>query len=131
MLLDARCLFDVCRMQRTYASAADRLSATGRLGVAEMATTKQLFAGTSKASVRLPGYAGHIPASENNVYGLNGIQPDTKNNLQEIYRHDMPGYTGHHPESVVNDRGPRTPRGKRRMNEGLVAGLILESMKVN
>jgi hypothetical protein len=68
----------------------------------------------------------------NNQLSLTGNQPtpNTKDHILQTFKHDMPGYTGHKPRSVVNVRGPRTPRGKTRMNEGLVASLILESMKI-
>jgi hypothetical protein len=101
--------------------------------ICDIATTRELFAGSTKANViRIPGYAGFIPASENNQLSLTGIQPqpNTKDNILQTYKHDLPGYTAHQPQCVVNVRGPRTPRGKKRLNEGLVASLILDSMKI-
>jgi hypothetical protein len=99
----------------------------------EVATTKELFAGSTKANViRIPGYAGHIPMSENNQLALTGLQasPTNQSHLLATFTHDLPAYTGHQPRCVVNVRGPRTPRGKKRMNESLVASLVLDSMKI-
>jgi len=108
------------------------------LSVSDMATTKELFAGSTKASgqaLRIPGYAGFIPASSANALSLqggppHGTGPSAKDHILTTYSHDMPGYSGHQPRCVVNVRGPRTPRGKKRLNEGLVASLILDSMKI-
>lgn len=99
----------------------------------EIATTRELFAGSTKANViRVPGYAGFVPMSENNQLALTGLQPtpNTKSNILATFKHDLPAYTGHQPQCVVNVRGPRTPRGKKRLNEGLVASLVLDSMKI-
>lgn len=98
--------------------------------ITAMSTTKDLFEGTAKDSIRVSGYSGYVPASINNRHTIQGDQSGHKDNLLQIYRHDMCSYGGHQPRCVINDRGPRTPRGKRRMNEGLVASLILDSMKV-
>lgn len=115
-------------------SSPSTLAATATAStISQMATTKELFAGSTKAEpIRIPGYAGFIPASENNKGNLTGVMPfpHPKENILDTYRHDIPHYTGHQPRAVVNDHGPRTPRGKKRMNEGLVASLILDSMKI-
>jgi len=104
------------------------------LGVSAMGTTRELYAGSSKASrdIRIPGYAGFVPASLPNQLALTGAphSPAAKDHILQTYKHDKPGYTGHRPQCVVNERGPRTPRGKKRLNEGLVASLILDSMKI-
>jgi len=98
--------------------------------VTAMSTTKDLFEGTAKDSIRVSGYSGYVPGSINNRHTIQGDNSNHKDNLLQIYRHDMCSYGGHQPRCVINDRGPRSPRGKRRMNEGLVASLILDSMKV-
>jgi hypothetical protein len=104
--------------------------------VSDMGTTKELFAGSTKASgVRIPGYQGFIPASAANALAIqggppHGTGPSAKDHILTTFSHDMPGYSGHQPRCVVNVRGPRTPRGKKRLNEGLVASLILDSMKI-
>lgn len=101
----------------------------------EQGTTKELFAGSTKLSrdLRIPGYAGFVPASAHNQLALTGNPPlmnQDHHALLHTFQFDMPGYTGHNPRCVVNLRGPRSPRGKKRMNEGLVASLILDSMKI-
>ena len=102
--------------------------------ISETATTRELFAGSTKRSrdIRVPGAGGFVPASDTNQLQLTGAQPvpSTKDNILAVFNHNMPGYTGHAPMASTNIRGPRTPRGKKRLNEGLVASLILDSMKV-
>jgi len=67
----------------------------GKAVFSRRATTNDLFAGSNKGSVRIPGYAGYVPDSRNNINIIrNNMPPDLKNNLLEIYRHQMPGYTG-------------------------------------
>ncbi len=114
------------------------------VGVSQMGTTRELFAGSSKhGQIRIPGYQGYIPHSAANHSSLRGgppgnrsgpggqLQPAAKDPiLLSTFSHDMPGYAGHQPQCVVNVRGPRSPRGKKRLNEGLVASLILDSMKI-
>lgn len=102
--------------------------------ISEMATTRELFAGSTKRSrdIRIPGYSGYVPTAAHNQLALTGLQPipSAKDNILAVFNHNAhPAYTGHMPSSVVNVRGPRTPRGKKRLNEGLVASLILDSMK--
>jgi len=104
----------------------------------EMGSTLELFAGSHKGPSskgwRIPGYTGHCPQSLPNQSALRGDlalkSPVRKDILLENYLHDMSGYTGSRPRDVVNLHGPRTPRGKKRMEESLVASLILDSMKV-
>jgi len=99
--------------------------------LSKTATTRELFAGTNKSSQRIVGYEGFVPAAERNRSSIVGDASNpNKDNILAVYRHDMPGYTGHKPSCVLNERGPRTPRGKRRLHEGLHASLVLDSMRI-
>jgi len=103
--------------------------------VSALGTSRELFAGTSKAvskhgAGRLPGYSGHIPKARANHGHLKLDEfPTLKDNLREVYRHDMPGYTGHASKSVINDSGPRNPHSLKDAQGGrLQVSLVLESM---
>lgn len=94
------------------------------------ATTRDLFVGTNKNSVRIPSYAGYVPNSENNRGTIrDNVAYNTKDNLIQTYDHNVPGYTGHKPEAVKNDKGPRDPSGKCKMAAGLHTGMMFGSMK--
>lgn len=100
------------------------------ISVTKMGTTGDLFRGTNKATsaVRVPGYAGYVPVSKSNTHSLSEDVTFTKNNILEVYRHDMPGYTGHKPDSVLNDRGPRIPTTKALPKLPFKAGLMVDSL---
>lgn len=67
----------------------------GKAVFSRRSTTNDLFAGTNKGSVRIPSYAGYVPASRNNINTIrNNIRRENKANLIDTYRHAMPGYTG-------------------------------------
>ncbi|CAM9331673.1 unnamed protein product, partial [Phaeothamnion confervicola] len=68
----------------------------------------------------LPGYSGFVPASETNIRTAMGEAsaaaaaagggarvPPRAAASSLVYRHNVPGYTGHEPRAVSNDRGPR------------------------
>lgn len=104
-----------------------------KINVCDIATTRELFAGSTKGSsqLRIPKYSGFIPAAHTNQASLTGtVVPSASKDILHTFKHDMPGYTGHQPSSVHNLRGPRSPRGKKRLPDGLIASLILDSMKI-
>lgn len=104
--------------------------ADGTSGFSRRATTNDLFHGTTKASSRLPNYAGFVPASVNNINTVrNNVHYEIKDNLIQNYAHNIPNYTGHRPMAVVNDHGPRNPEGKCPLPVGRYTGMQLESMK--
>jgi hypothetical protein len=93
------------------------------------ATTADLFSGTNKGSKRIPNYAGFVPGSDNNLMCIrDNIPHNVKDNLIQTYNHNLPGYTGHYPESVKNDHGPRNPLGKVPLPTGLHTGMVIGSM---
>mmetsp|Transcript_23331 Transcript_23331/g.32978 ORF Transcript_23331/g.32978 Transcript_23331/m.32978 type:complete len:286 (-) Transcript_23331:292-1149(-) len=103
----------------------------GKRVFSRRATDRDLFFGTSKNTVRIPGYGGFVPESKNNIDTIRQNVPyDTKDNMLMVYRHNMPGYTGHNPTAVINDRGPRNPISKKPPPEGLQGSLTLETMKL-
>lgn len=70
--------------------------------------SKDLFAGTSKASSHLPGYSGHIAESTFGRSGAAALQSTTltqkdsfltHTNLDLTTNHRVPGYTGHIPKA--------------------------------
>lgn len=108
------------------------VAADGVAAFSRRATTNDMFAGTTKGSdgTRLPNYAGHIPASTNNVNLIrNNVKPDKKDGLVQYYSHNLPKYTGHRPFAVTNDKGPRNPESKCPLPVGMDGGLMLASMK--
>ncbi len=123
----------------------DRLQtgSDGKIAYTASASTADLFAGTVKGSLgrHIPGYTGHVPGSRVNTRLLGGgagLPPKgvhateshkTKNNLAENYRHNMPGYSGYHPTTLSNDRGPRNPTSRVPPPTGCNTGLMLASMK--
>lgn len=123
----------------------DRLQTTsdGKVAYTASASSADLFAGTVKGSLGLhvPGYTGHVPGSRVNHKLLNGGSGNaptgvhathshkSKDNLTENYRHNLPGYSGYQPTNLVNDRGPRNPKGRQPPPTGSNTGLILASMK--
>ncbi len=135
------CMRVVCRVSCLIISSSrsDRYPAasTQAADLSRTGTTNELFLGSAKGSIRIPNYSGHVPASHVNMQQLRGtanVNGDAI--ILTSYRHDMPGYGGHaigttHGiQNVSNDRGPRTPRGKRQVDQGLQASVILESMKI-
>ena len=61
---------------------------------------------------------------------MTGILPHEarKDNILQNFKHNVPGYTGHQPKTVMNDLGPRTPQSKCDMPIGLRGTLMLNSM---
>jgi len=111
----------------------DRFAANdGKRAFSRRATTAELFGGTNKGSIRVPGHTGWVPESKNNDYNLAGteiISNTTKDNFLITYRHNVPGYTGHYPAAVVNDHGPRNPGSKATTASHVNAGLVLDSQR--
>lgn len=71
--------------------------------------------GTTKTTSHIPGYNGYLPKTDLNptaiLQGL-GEQPRMtiiKQNIVENYQVRIPGYQGHKPMSVINDRGSLRP----------------------
>ena len=70
-----------------------------------------LTVGTSKVTSHIPGYNGFIPTidiNENAVSqskGQDARNTIVKQNIVENYNVRVPGYSGHKPMSVINDRG--------------------------
>lgn len=71
--------------------------------------------GTTKTTSHIPGYNGYIPKTDLNPTAVaHGAGVDTrttiiKNNIVENFSVKVPGYQGHKPMSVVNDRGTLRP----------------------
>lgn len=108
------------------------VAADGVCSFSRRASTNDMFAGTAKGSdgLRLPNYSGHVPASSNNVNLIrNNIKYNVKDGLIQTYSHNLPKYTGHRPQAVTNDRGPRNPESKCELPVGMDGGLMLASMK--
>lgn len=102
----------------------------GKQVFSRRATTRDLFMGTNKGSARIPGYAGYVPGSINNMRTIRQNVPyDTKAHIIQTYDHNVPGYTGHHPSSVTNDKGPRIPESKCQPAVGLHTGMMTGSMR--
>jgi hypothetical protein len=67
-------------------------------------TTHDLADGTSKRTMQLPGYSGHIPATDHNPHALGQALGDTqhdsfqtKTNIRQTFNTRTPGYTGFKP----------------------------------
>lgn len=116
---------------RNGSNPLDRhIPSDGKTSISKNATTRDLFLGSTKATSRLPGYSGHVPAEPRNLSQLAGdAVPNVKDHLVFNYRENVPGYTGHRPRAAVNDRLIRShrPSGARPVLQG---SLILDSMKV-
>lgn len=78
--------------------------------------THELSMGTTKITNHIPGYNGFIPKTDLNAEALEqGKCSRTratiiKQNIVENYSVKMPGYCGHKPMSVANDRGTIRPQ---------------------
>jgi len=122
--------------QRSYGKFGDNpkkhyVESDGKRVFSRRATDADLFLGTAKNTVRIPGYGGFVPHSKNNINTIRQNVPyDTKDNMLLIYSHNLPKYTGHQPSAVINDRGPRNPQSKRPPPVGLHGSLVLETMKM-
>lgn len=75
----------------------------------------ELTMGTTKTTNHIPGYNGYLPKTDLNptaiLQGL-GQEPRAtfiKQNIVENYQVRIPGYSGHKPMSVINDRGALRP----------------------
>ena len=64
----------------------------------------------------IPGYNGFIPCTDTNVLANNQAlgestrQTIIKQNIVENQNVRVPGYAGHKPMSVINDRGALRPK---------------------
>lgn len=88
----------------------------GARTVVEQATAKDLFSGTAKdGTTAAPGYSGFMPSADSNQQARNGevIPLDAKNNLVNIYRHHMPGFTGYQPQNHQSALGVLKAREAR------------------
>jgi len=107
-------------------------SATTIAEFSQTSTTVDLSAGSTKGSVRIPGYSGHVPAHERNRDQLSGdARRSLKDNLVETYRDIKPGFTGYQPKSVFNSPPVRRERAKTHtgVKHVFAASLIVDGMK--
>lgn len=71
--------------------------------------------GTTKTTNHIPGYNGYLPKTDLNPtavsHGVGEMARNTivKQNIVENYSVKIPGYSGHTPMSVLNDRGSIRP----------------------
>jgi hypothetical protein len=71
--------------------------------------------GTTKITSHIPGYNGFIPSTDINklakeqAVGKEVRRTIIKQNIVENQSVKIPGYLGHKPMSVVNDRGSIRP----------------------
>ena len=76
----------------------------------------ELAMGTTKITNHVPGYNGFIPKTDLNANALeqgrcnNARGTIIKQNIVENYSVKIPGYKGHKPMSVANDRGVIRPQ---------------------
>ena len=66
-----------------------------------VSSTTDLNKGTSKLSVHIPGYCGHVPCSKKNqnMYEtFRGQQRPEKSDIRGTSHVNMPNYTGHQPQ---------------------------------
>lgn len=76
---------------------------------------KELTVGSTQVTSHIPGYNGFIPATEHNLKANDqAVGQDVRNTIikQNIVENQcvrIPGYAGHKPMSVVNDRGSLRP----------------------
>lgn len=74
-----------------------------------------LSVGSTKVTNHIPGYNGFIPQVDINSTVINQSKGEStrntiiKQNIVENYCVKLPGYQGHKPMSVVNDRGSNRP----------------------
>ena len=74
----------------------------------------ELTAGSTRGTIHIPGYQGHIPRytgfSESHMRAARGTPRSTdKTNIIHNFHKDIVGYAGHVPEAVCNDFGGRKP----------------------
>ena len=78
-------------------------------------TLMQYRIGTTKTTNHIPGYNGYLPKTDLNptaiLQGTGEVARNTiiKQNIVENYQVRIPGYSGHNPMSVLNDRGSLRP----------------------
>ena len=71
--------------------------------------------GTTKTTNHIPGYNGYLPKTDLNPTAIlqrtGEVARNTiiKQNIVENYQVRIPGYSGHNPMSVLNDRGSLRP----------------------
>ena len=71
--------------------------------------------GTTKVTQHIPGYNGFIPNADINDGAVSQSKLDVgratiiKQNIVENQSVRLPGYQGHKPMSVINDRGSLRP----------------------
>lgn len=75
----------------------------------------QLTVGTTKVTTHIPGYNGFLPSADMNDNALSQAalaknrETIIKQNIVENQCIKIPGYKGHKPMSVINDRGSMRP----------------------
>lgn len=72
-------------------------------------TTVDMDVGTTRDSYHVPGYGGFIPQAPNNPVAVQqGDGQKSRNRGEDLrlyHRDNLPGYTGHKPDSCINYRG--------------------------
>jgi hypothetical protein len=69
-------------------------------------TTKDLFRGTAKASIHIPGYEGFIANAVDPQFGTIPERPGS-GTLRMTYKPSVPGYTGHYQKECETVRVPK------------------------
>lgn len=63
-------------------------------------TTQDLFRGTAKASIHIPGYKGFIPTSKPADFADKQFHRPSSGELKMTYKPTVPGYTGHYQKEA-------------------------------
>jgi len=85
-----------------------------------------LTPGTHKGTQHIPGYSGFLPSNTRNPHvarvemGANMRSTD-KTNLGQAFHTNLPGYRGHKPTHVTNDRGGMPPTTSTTMGKDFQA----------
>jgi hypothetical protein len=118
---------------RGQAAASPGLTVEHHNVLSHTGTTSDLFGGTSKGTIRIPGYRGHIPSSSHNRHRLAQpvIEPGVKNILADTYALDLPGYTGHQPRSRLSVHETRRADNMAPPPVGPQTTLLLDGMRAN
>jgi hypothetical protein len=72
----------------------------------------ELTVGTTKGTKHIPGYQGFLPSNTHHPQVRRVEQGEQersvdKTRLTDTYHLNIPGYAGHLPTEVINDKGPR------------------------
>jgi hypothetical protein len=73
-------------------------------------TTKDLFRGTTKASVHIPGYKGFISNAKEPSLSTNQLERPSSATLRMNYKPSVPGYTGHYQRESENVSLPKASK---------------------